>query len=129
VLQGVCSLILQLDSNILRVARTTDQAVEVVRKRGDSNMDDSISSLDPVRFHVKDLFEGYEYELTDHGLFRRLTFQPADAVLTVDVGIGADIPSLAEDITNIVGNQEIHDSGSSHVEEVLPVTVTHNLKA
>jgi hypothetical protein len=122
-LQGVSSLILQLDPNILCVARTTDQAVEVIRKREDFDMDDSISSLHPVRFHVTDLFRGYEYELTDYGSFRRLTFHLADALLTVDVGIRADVPSLTEDIANIVRNQEIHDSGPSRVEEMLPATV------
>lgn len=108
--KAICSLILKLDPSILRVARTTDQLVEVLCKRGHSEIDsiDSIPGI--IQFHVTDLLDGYEYELADHGSFRSLSFHLTDAYLTVDVDVRADIPSLAEDIAELTESGKTLDS-------------------
>lgn len=108
--EGICSLILQSDPAILRVARETDQMLEVLCKRGHPEIDSIDSSLERVRFLVTDLLEGYQYELSDQGSFMRLTFHLDHAKLTVDADVRADIPSLAEDIAKLAENQKILDS-------------------
>jgi hypothetical protein len=106
--QGICSQTLQLNQNVISVTKTTGQFVEVVRKRGASDWDDSLRrSSNPVRFHVVDLLEGYRYELTDHESFRRLTFHLTDATLTVDVDTRADIPSVAEGVAKLAEKEEL----------------------
>ena len=107
---GICSLILQSDPSILRVARETDQMLEVLCKRGRPEIESIDSCPERVRFHVTDLLERYRYELSDHELFRRLTFHLTDAKLTVDVDVQADIPGLAEEIAKLAENRKILDS-------------------
>lgn len=108
--EGMCSLILQSDSRILRVARETDQMLEVLCKRAHPEIDCIDSTPERLRFHVTDLLEGYQYELSDHELFRRLTFHLTDAKLTVDVDVRANIPDLAEDVAKLAKNRKILDS-------------------
>ncbi len=106
--EGICSSILQLDPNILCVARMTDQVVEVARRRGYYNTDDSVGeNSDRARFQVSDLLKGYQYELTDHESFRRLTFHLDGDSLTADVDKKTDVLSLTEIIAKIVKNQEV----------------------
>jgi hypothetical protein len=95
-----------MDQNIFRVARTTDRVLEVVQRRENCNVNDSIEmNSDLVRFQVSDLLEGYQYGLTDYESFRRLTFHFFQGVLNVDVGIGADVVNLADVITRHAKNQ------------------------
>ena len=104
---GICSSILQMDQNIFRVARTTDRVLEVVQRRENCNVNDSIEmNSDLVRFQVSDLLEGYQYGLTDYESFRRLTFHLCQGVLNVDVEIGADVVNLADIITRHAKNQK-----------------------
>jgi hypothetical protein len=105
--EGICSSILQLDQNIFRVTRITDRELEVVQRRGNCKVDDSIeTNSDLAQFRVSDLLGGYQYGLTDHESFRRLTFHHYQGVLNVDVEIGADAVNLAEIITRHAKNQE-----------------------
>src|SRR5208337_2607921 len=105
--EGICSSILQLDQNIFRVARMTDRVLEVVQRRGNCNVNDSIEmNADLVRFQVSDLLEGYQYELADYESFRRLTFHIFQGLLNVDVETAADAVSLADIITRYTKNQE-----------------------
>ena len=108
--EGICSLILQSDPSVLIVVRETDQMLEVLCKRGRLGIDSNDSCLERARFHVADLLEGYWYGLSDHEVFRRLTFHLTDAKLTVDVDAQADIPSLAEEIAKLAENRKILDS-------------------
>ena len=120
-------MILQSDPSVLIVVRETDQMLEVLCKRGRLGIDSNDSCPERARFHVADLLEGYWYGLSDHEVFRRLTFHLTDAKLTVDVDAQADIPSLAEEIAhNLLRTEKILDSVPI-VSCSLAAASTHNI--
>jgi hypothetical protein len=101
--QGICSTVLQLHSDILRVARVTDWVVDVGRRRNDVDTTFGTKS-EAMRFRVSDLLGGYQYELADHESFIRLNFPLANGSLSVDVDKDADIIELADNIAALVNN-------------------------
>ena len=102
--QGICSTILQLHSDILRVARVTGQVVDVVRRRDDVDTTFGTKS-ETMRFRVTDLLEGYQYELADHESFIRLNFHLANGSLSIDVDKDADVIELADNIALLINNR------------------------
>jgi hypothetical protein len=105
--QGICSTVLQLHSGILRVARVTDQVVDVARRRDDVDTTFGTNS-ETMRFRVSDWVGGYQYELADHESFIRLNFHLADGSLSVDVDKDADVIELADNIAMLVNNRVLN---------------------
>jgi hypothetical protein len=106
--EGICTSILQLDSNICCVTRSTDKLLENAQ-RCQSEDDNVYVSEEPneIRFKVRDLTDGYQYELTGNPSYYQLTFFINEEVLSVVINsTQVDIVRLAENIAKFIRIQQ-----------------------
>lgn len=106
--EGFCAAILQLDPNICCVTRSTDKLLENAQRCQPEN-DNAYVSEEPneVRFKVRDLTDGYHYELTGNPSYYQLTFFINEEILSVVIdNTQVDIIHLAENIAKLARIQQ-----------------------
>jgi hypothetical protein len=101
--ENFCSSIIQLDTHICSVTRTTDRLLENAQR---CQCEDECTSMSKepsqLRFSVRDLTERYQYELTSNSSFHQLTFSIGDEHLTVLVSNRhVDVVNLADRIAEL----------------------------
>jgi hypothetical protein len=106
--ESFCASILQLNPNILSVTRSTDRLLENAQRCLPEN-DNAYISEEPneARFKVRDLTDGYQYELTGNSPYYELKFFINEDILSVVIDkTQVDVVNLAENIAKLARIQQ-----------------------